>query len=355
MRKKLLFVNPNLKSRLGFTGVDVKIRGQISALQTKYDVHLVSQNCRETDWIGIKILETMLSQFRFCFYSLKSDVIYYRYTPILIFYNMALLFISMFSTVYIEHNTIPRYELKLSHSWMVVFHVLQMRMLSLSKVKHIAVTREIMEIEKLPKDSFIMPNGYFRDNDEQHDMSSYGNPIENIKHRLIQEKDKGNKILVFVGNDFPWHGLDRIANLVNRLKDSFLLLVGPIKDYREILLLENQGSALRTGHLHPDLLPIIYEMSDFGLGTFGLEKKQMTQACPLKVREYLWYGLPTIINYHDPLLDDEWSKQFIYRVDWDNLDSLRDFLASEYQRDVIRTRARQNLNWKTIFEKIGII
>jgi len=353
--KKLLFVNPNIQIRNGFTGVDVKISGQISALQTKYDVCLVSQNCYDTDWIGIKILETMLSQFRFYFYSLKSDVVYYRYTPVLIFYNMALLFISMFSDVWIEHNTIPRYELKLSHSWMVVFHVLQMRMLRLSKIRHIAVTREIIEIEKLPKDSFIMANGYFRDSDEQCDLSSYGNLIEDIKHRMIQERDKGNKILIFVGNDFPWHGLDRIASLIEKLNDVFLLLIGPIKDYKEILLLEREGRALRTGHLHPDLLPTIYEMADFGLGTFGLEKKQMTQACPLKVREYLWYGLPTIINYHDPLLDEEWSKQFIYRVDWTNLDSLRDFLASEYQRDVIRTRARQNLNWKAIFEKIGII
>ena len=34
-------------------------------------------------------------------------------------------------------------------------------------------------------------------------------------------------------------------------------------------------------------------------GTLALHRKQMNEACPLKVREYLAFGLPVVIGYGD--------------------------------------------------------
>jgi hypothetical protein len=39
--------------------------------------------------------------------------------------------------------------------------------------------------------------------------------------------------------------------------------------------------------------------ADIGIGTLGLHLKAMQEACALKVREYLAYGIPTIIGYRD--------------------------------------------------------
>jgi len=41
------------------------------------------------------------------------------------------------------------------------------------------------------------------------------------------------------------------------------------------------------------------------LGTFGLYRKGMDEACPLKVREYLACGLPVIGAYRDTDIPDE--------------------------------------------------
>jgi hypothetical protein len=39
--------------------------------------------------------------------------------------------------------------------------------------------------------------------------------------------------------------------------------------------------------------------ADVALGTLALRRNTMTEACPLKLREYLAYGIPTIIAYRD--------------------------------------------------------
>ena len=49
-------------------------------------------------------------------------------------------------------------------------------------------------------------------------------------------------------------------------------------------------------------------VSDAAIGTLALNRKQMNEACPLKVREYLAYGLPVVIAYKDTDLVglDDW-------------------------------------------------
>jgi hypothetical protein len=53
------------------------------------------------------------------------------------------------------------------------------------------------------------------------------------------------------------------------------------------------------GTLVPEEYDPILRRADVAIGTLGLYKKGMAQACPLKVREYLARGIPTIIGYKD--------------------------------------------------------
>ncbi|MFC0272285.1 hypothetical protein ACFFIX_12650 [Metabacillus herbersteinensis] len=43
----------------------------------------------------------------------------------------------------------------------------------------------------------------------------------------------------------------------------------------------------------------IIKKSDVAIGSLALHRNNMNEACPLKTREYLKYGLPTIIGYID--------------------------------------------------------
>ena len=53
------------------------------------------------------------------------------------------------------------------------------------------------------------------------------------------------------------------------------------------------------GYLPQERLFEMYQKMDIAIGTLALYRKKMKQASPLKVREYLAFGLPTIIGYDD--------------------------------------------------------
>jgi hypothetical protein len=355
-RKKILYVAPYIENSQKGAGIDLKIKGQLSAFRTKYNtvcVSLIPYN-KGTN-IFVKLWYQLLSQMRFVVYSLKPDVIYYRYHWDMFFYNISLFFISLFSTVWIEHNQIGRGEIILCTPWKVIFHSVQIRILSFSRAKHIALTREIRDKEGLPKKTIIMPNGYYNEIDQSVSLKQNIKVLRHIKSQIMKEKKKGRKVLVFVSSDYSWQGIDRIANLIKRIEKAYLLVIGNFKNNKHLELLGELGLAFRVGYVESCFLPYIYELVDFGIGTFALDRKRMTEACPLKVREYLWYGLPVIINYHDPLLEDKWSKSFIHQVDWSNLNSLIDFLNRESDRNLIKAQSRKHLSWTTVFKESGVV
>lgn len=53
--------------------------------------------------------------------------------------------------------------------------------------------------------------------------------------------------------------------------------------------------------------------ADLAIGTLALHRKNMREACPLKVREYLAHGLPTVIAYEDTDFVGE-SPWFLLRI-----------------------------------------
>jgi len=48
----------------------------------------------------------------------------------------------------------------------------------------------------------------------------------------------------------------------------------------------------------------IFDSTHIAIGTLALHRKQMKQACPLKVREYTARGIPFVIAYEDVDLED---------------------------------------------------
>jgi len=110
--------------------------------------------------------------------------------------------------------------------------------------------------------------------------------------------------LAFVGSaNTPWHGLDRIAELARLLPAMIFDIIGcTLDDWRAAApnnLSPPPPNLIFHGQLaHAGYEPILCNATA-ALGTFGLYRKQMDEACPLKVREYLALGLPVIGAYHD--------------------------------------------------------
>ncbi|MFC1399547.1 hypothetical protein [Acinetobacter lactucae] len=152
----------------------------------------------------------------------------------------------------------------------------------------IGVTDEIVEYEKLRiknlnKKNFIYPNG--------------------IKFRKFDFKDRrGNDVpeFLFVASYFyDWHGLDLLIKAVKESNQNIIIhIIGKVSDidYRNMLIDERFKY---HGALTHEQILIIAEQCWLGLGSFALYRKNMKQACTLKVREYLSMGLPTYSGYED--------------------------------------------------------
>ena len=113
--------------------------------------------------------------------------------------------------------------------------------------------------------------------------------------------------LAFMGTArTPWHGLDRIAELARLFPDWGFDVVG---DDSETWPADQAGPVPPNLALHGTLsreryLPLL-AASTAALGTFGLYRKGMHEACPLKVREYLALGLPVIGACADTDIPDD--------------------------------------------------
>lgn len=104
---------------------------------------------------------------------------------------------------------------------------------------------------------------------------------------------------VFVGSPMTvginWHGIDKLITLARALPESTFHIVGP--SAREFSCGNLPANMIVHGELRGAELIDVFSQSDVGLGTMALHRKDMDEACPLKVRDYLMHGLPVVIGY----------------------------------------------------------
>lgn len=103
-------------------------------------------------------------------------------------------------------------------------------------------------------------------------------------------------ITMVASSGMDWHGVDKLVNLGKACPQIFVNIVGYSKKEMKSAIPENV-------HLHGFLNHIqireIYQNTDVACGTLALHRKKMNEACTLKVREALTYGIPVILGYYD--------------------------------------------------------
>jgi glycosyltransferase involved in cell wall biosynthesis len=136
-------------------------------------------------------------------------------------------------------------------------------------------------------------------------FAAFGKPTEVIANSIrfadfpLTPPPAAPPSLVFVGSAVtPWHGLERAAEIAALLPEMTLDVVGcTTADWRAPT--SPPASVKFHGFLSRDRYEPLVTRATAALGTLGLYKKQMDEACPLKVREYLALGLPVIAGYED--------------------------------------------------------
>lgn len=106
--------------------------------------------------------------------------------------------------------------------------------------------------------------------------------------------------LLFAASAFtPWQGLDLLLDsFAGNSREFVLHLVGRVA--QEDLGRATADPRIRVhGALEADQVRALAHRSWLGLSSFALARKRMSEACPLKVREYLSYGLSVYAGHPD--------------------------------------------------------
>lgn len=154
----------------------------------------------------------------------------------------------------------------------------------------------------------------------------YPNGILTNKRVLHDDRSKDIPEIIFVASDFsPWQGLDKLIDEV--LQNQAVCVIHIVGSLNPIDR-QRCGSDSRFvlhGHLEKDDLFSLMGRAWCGLSSFALERKDMNQACTLKVREYLQMGLPVYAGHQDTGLPDGFA---FYKQGAPNLN---DMLAYAHQ------------------------
>jgi len=166
------------------------------------------------------------------------------------------------------------------------------------------------------------------------------NGIDCRRYPFLEPAPQAEVNLLFLGTpNCPWHGVDGVLLLAERLPGFRFHLVGP-----------EAGRPLPNVRWHGFIrdearLDEILRACDAGIGSLSLFRNGMEEGSTLKVRRYLAAGLPAIIGYRDSDIDGplEFVLELPPRPDnvLGSVDRIRDFVEKVKGRSDLRRAARR--------------
>jgi len=127
----------------------------------------------------------------------------------------------------------------------------------------------------------------------------YPNAINFNEDPVADKRGEIPELLFVAGRFAPWHGLDLLLDSIERSDAQFKLhLVGSVHEPNLSRAVKDSRIVVH-GRLSSKEISHLAETCWVGLSSFGLHRKKMTEACTLKVREYLMMGLPVYSEHRD--------------------------------------------------------
>lgn len=231
-----------------------------------------------------------------------------------------------------EHNTIEIYEwinIYKSYNlrdWIYLFRsfeiikLVQKLYFYLFKAKriykmfsgYIGVTEEIRSFQernyygkKIP--SVVITNGV-----KKRSCINFDTPIINDKRSDIT-------FVFFAGDDYIWNNFKRLVDSILNLNYVKIVYFGTIKPENKIM---HSNISYFKSYNSKDIQSLNHK-NTIGIGTLGLFKKKLNEACPLKVRDYWSLGYPVILGYKDTDVDNHNSLS-PYVLEFSNDETLLD-------------------------------
>jgi hypothetical protein len=194
----------------------------------------------------------------------------------------------------------------------------------------LAVTTEIAEYEK--------------NRQSKYNVNVLTNGIEVEKSKLRTPLDFNGlelKLFMLLGSQNVWHGVDRLVKSIANYKGTCLFnidLIGSIsKEDESLIEYYKMNDRIRImPSVNSETLDYSLNQYHFGIGTLAAFRKGLTEATPLKTREYMARGFAAIIGYEDTDFENHTEfKKYCLQVKPD--ESLIDFeMVVEFAKNVFR-------------------
>lgn len=209
----------------------------------------------------------------------NPDLVYHRYD----LYYPAIARLAREIPFVLEINTDDMEEYKLGPLYRHIYNRLTRSLLFINARGMVFVSDELSKkhgFERLGKPGVVIANGI------DLDRQAHAPAATNHEPRLVFMSSPGQ----------PWQGVEKILWLAGRFPAWKFDLIGMEQED----LRETPPENLKIhGFLPRAHYEKILASADVAIGTLSLYLKSMDEASPLKVREYLAYGLPVIIGYRD--------------------------------------------------------
>lgn len=220
------------------------------------------------------------------------------------------------SKVFLEFNTFELEEFKAQSKY---FYLKSKYFLELILRKNIlraskgffGVTDEIINYQKKflkisDKPTFLLSNGV------QYDY---------IISNTHKKKDRIN-FVILVGEEQPWHGIDRLILSLKRFplkENSRFYIIGKLSKSSENLirnaLIKNVSFDILDS-LTFSQIKELFKKIHVGISSLCLFKNSMNEASPLKVRDFALNGLPILLAYLDTdFSSNEKLEKFTFQVE----------------------------------------
>ena len=219
----------------------------------------------------------------------NPDIIYFRFEPYKPFFVKLF---RQYSTVF-ELNTDDvaeqRMEAKQNYKKLIryIFNSMTRNLILKYAKGFVGVTNEICNsphYKKYNVPSITIPNSI---------------NLDNYKVLKVKNEHKKPQVLFMGKPGFEWHGIDKIIKLASNTIDELdFHIVGYESPYETKL----SPNIHFYGFIPKDKYIKIIEQCDVGIASSAFHRIPISEASPLKVREYLTYGLPVILPYKDTML-----------------------------------------------------
>lgn len=211
--------------------------------------------------------------------NLKFDIIYTRY---LFFTPNFAKFLGVNKTV-MEINSDDKKESKFRGKIWYYYNLLTRNLIYKKVSGFVCVSSELAsEFKSYNRPLCVMANG-----------------VSVAKYPLKTTQNSRPRLIFIGSSGQSWHGVDKIISMANALREYDFYMIGIDGDDTQNLKF--------LGKMSDEKASQIICGCDIGICTLSLYKKGMSEASPLKTRQYLACGLPIIYAYDDSDLSGDES------------------------------------------------